>query len=199
MCNRLLRLCLALFIGCLAGAPVFGQVSTGQLSGTVTDPSGAVVSGATVTVIQKGTGTTRTVTTGDAGTYTVPLLPPGTYRVEVTAPNFRKTVLDDVPVRITENTTVDLTLHVGDVSGEVVVVTAERPLVRTDSSSHGRVIEERSLRQLPLPTRNFPAASDAQRRHLGQHHQHVRSRTRRHGHQRQRPAHNEQLGAHQRD
>jgi hypothetical protein len=155
MCNRLLRLCLALFIGCLAALPVFGQVSTGQLSGTVTDPSGAVVSGATVTVIQKGTGTTRTVTTGDTGTYTVPLLPPGTYRVEVTAPNFQKTVLDGVSVRITENTTVDFTLQVGDVSGEVVVVTAEGPLVRTDSSSHGRVIEERSLRQLPLPTRNF--------------------------------------------
>lgn len=155
MCNRLLRLCLALFIGCLAALPVFGQVSTGQLSGTVTDPSGAVVSGATVTVIQKGTGTTRTVTTGDTGTYTVPLLPPGIYRVEATAANFQKTVLDGVPVRITENTVADLTLQVGDVSGEVIVVTAEGPLVRTDSSSQGRVIEERSLRQLPLPTRNF--------------------------------------------
>lgn len=155
MGDRLLRVCLALLFFSFGAMTAFGQASTGQISGVVTDESGAVVSGATVTVTEKGTGAKRTVTTTESGNYTVPLLPPGVYSVEVSAPNFRKTTLNDVLVRITEDTNADITLQVGDAGGETVVVTAESPLVRTDISSNGRVIEERSLRQLPLPTRNF--------------------------------------------
>ncbi len=155
MGDRLMRVCIALLFFGLGAMPAFGQSSTGQISGVVTDQSGAVVGGATVTVTEKSTGATRSVTTSATGNYTVPLLQPGIYSVEITASNFRKTTLNNVSVRITEDTNADITLEVGDVSGETVVVTAESTLVRTDISSNGRVIEERSLRQLPLPTRNF--------------------------------------------
>ena len=132
---------------------VFAQGTTGQISGTVTDPNGAVVQGASVSVTQIGTGLTRQATTGSEGIYSFQLLPPGNYRVEVEAQGFQKTAALAV-VNITQTTTVDIQLGVG-IDGGSVTVQADAPVLQTETSQQGRVIEGATLRQLPLPTRNF--------------------------------------------
>lgn len=143
------------FALCLFPSVAWGQAATGQLRGTVTDPSGAILAGATVTVTNQDTGVSRDVTSNESGDYLVTLLPPGTYRIEVKIEGFKQFTLDNVPVRITETTVANAKLEVGAGTSEIITVTSETPLVRTDSATGGRVIEERSLRQLPLPTRNF--------------------------------------------
>ncbi len=115
-----------LLVAGLIAVPAFGQGSqTGGITGVVTDPQGAVVPGATVDVINEATGKSeRRATTGDDGGYTVTLLPPGTYRIEVTAKNFKKTVVTGVSVRITELSRQDVQLVVGGVE-EVVEGTSQ--------------------------------------------------------------------------
>ncbi|HNJ41791.1 MAG TPA: carboxypeptidase-like regulatory domain-containing protein, partial [Acidobacteriota bacterium] len=140
------------FALCLFPSVAWGQAATGQLRGTVTDPSGAILAGATVTVTNQDTGVSRDVTSNESGDYLVTLLPPGTYRIEVKIEGFKQFTLDNVPVRITETTVANAKLEVGAGTSEIITVTSETPLVRTDSATGGRVIEERSLRQLPLPT-----------------------------------------------
>jgi hypothetical protein len=137
-----------------AGAnSIYAQGTTGQISGTVIDPNGAVVQGASVTVSNQETGLSRTTTTGDDGIYSFQLLPPGRYKVEVTASGFQKNEAEAV-VNITQTTTLDLQLGLtGGTSN--VTVEAEAPVLQTETSQNGRVIEGATLRQLPLPTRNF--------------------------------------------
>jgi hypothetical protein len=138
----------------LTGADtIYAQGTTGQISGTVTDPSGAVVQGATVTVSNQEIGLSRTTATGDEGIYSFQLLPPGRYRVEVTATGFQKSEAEAV-VNITQTTTLDVQLGVTGGTANVTVET-EAPVLQTETSQQGRVIEGATLRQLPLPTRNF--------------------------------------------
>lgn len=143
------------FIFCLLAAAnsIYAQGTTGQISGTVTDPNGAVVPGATVSVTNADTGLARQATTGDDGIYSFQLLPPGRYKVEVTASGFQKTEGEAVVV-ITQITTLDVRLGVGGTGGDVTIQ-AEAPVLQTETSQNGRVIEGTTLRQLPLPTRNF--------------------------------------------
>ncbi|HEY0049102.1 MAG TPA: TonB-dependent receptor, partial [Pyrinomonadaceae bacterium] len=132
---------------------IYGQGTTGQISGTVTDQNGAVVQGAGVTLSNQETGLSRQATTGGDGIYSFQLLPPGRYKVEVTASGFQKTEAEAV-VNITQTTTLDVQLGVtGGTSN--VTVEAEAPVLQTETSQNGRVIEGATLRQLPLPTRNF--------------------------------------------
>ena len=132
----------------------FAQGTTGQLSGTVVDPNGAVVQNATVTVRNIDTALERQATTGDDGAFSVQLLPPGSYRVEISAQGFATTVVENVRVQITETATVNVTLGVAGGSS-TVTVTADPPTTQLESSQVGRVIDERAISQLPLPTRNF--------------------------------------------
>jgi Carboxypeptidase regulatory-like domain/TonB dependent receptor len=132
----------------------FAQGTTGQLSGTVVDPNGAVVQNATVTVRNMDTALERQATTGDDGAFSVQLLPPGSYRVEISAQGFATTVVENVRVQITETATVNVTLGVAGGSS-TVTVTADPPTTQLESSQVGRVIDERAISQLPLPTRNF--------------------------------------------
>jgi hypothetical protein len=142
---------LCLVLGSLAMA----QSNTGQLRGRVKDPQGAVINGATVTVTEQATGGKRETTTNDQGDFLVPLLPPGKYRVEVKANGFKNYTAENVQVLLTDTTQTEISLEVGSGEGDVVVVSSEAPLIRSDSPAQGRVVEERSIRQLPLPTRNF--------------------------------------------
>lgn len=130
------------------------QGVTGQLSGTVADPNGAVIANATVTVRNRDTGLERTVATGEDGSFAVQLLPPGAYRVEVSAQGFSTTTVEEVRVEITQTATVKVALSVAGTSSNVIV-TAEPPTVQLESSQVGRVIDARAISQLPLPTRNF--------------------------------------------
>jgi hypothetical protein len=128
--------------------------NTGALTGTVTDRSGAVVQNAAVAIVSEATGAKRTATTGPDGVYRVPLLPPGLYRIEASTRGFKLAVQSGVPVRVTETTGLDIELEVGS-ERDSITVEAVPQLVQTDSNTLGRVVDERSVRNLPLVTRNF--------------------------------------------
>lgn len=130
---------------------LFAQGTTGQISGTVTDPNGAVVSGATVKITQAETNLSRTGTTNGEGFYSFQLLPVGKYSVEITAANFQAFKAEAV-VNVTQTTVVDAALGVQSVD---TVVNVEAPVVQVETSQQGRTVEGETIRQLPLPTRNF--------------------------------------------
>lgn len=139
----------------LAGQPVAAQTPTsGAITGTVKDSSGAVVVGAKVTATITATGETRQVETDAHGAFRVPLLPPGHYQLAAEKRGFKKIVQDDVAVAVTETTDVDLALAVGSVTERVEVV-AQPNMVQTESSALGRVVDERGMNNLPLATRNY--------------------------------------------
>src|SRR6185369_4238659 len=133
---------------------LFVQGDTGQLSGTVVDANGAVVVGASVKLTSQSTSQMREMVTGESGEFAFPLLPPGRYKIEVAANGFQTTLIDDATVNITQTTSLVVHLDAATVAG-VVTIKADPPLVQQESSQLGRVIEGQTLRQLPLPTRNF--------------------------------------------
>ena len=145
-------LLLAAVLACAGVA--FGQGATGQITGTVEDAAGAVVPGAGVTVTNIATSLQRQTTTGGEGEFAVPLLPPGKYKVEVSAKGFKNVVVAEVEVNVTQTATLNLRLE-PSISNETVTVTADGTLVQQESSQVGRVIESQTIKQLPLPTRNF--------------------------------------------
>src|SRR4051812_29024119 len=134
-------------------APIAAQVTTGTIIGAVTDPSG-VVPGANVTITEVNRGTSATFVTDSAGTYTAPFLTPGTYRVEVNVSGFKKWVRDSIILQVNQRARVDVSLEIGRLE-ETTTVVASAPLLRTDSSEVGTVIEERAIKELPLNGRNF--------------------------------------------
>ena len=127
--------------------------TTGQIVGVVSDPSGAVVASANV-VLTSDAGVRRQTETDGNGRYTFPLLDPGAYGLEVTLSGFASVKLEGVSVKITESSVVDVALKVAS-APTTVSVTGESPLVQTESSARGTVIDETQVRDLPLPTRNF--------------------------------------------
>ncbi|HZB44636.1 MAG TPA: TonB-dependent receptor, partial [Pyrinomonadaceae bacterium] len=135
-------------------ATALGQGATGQITGRVEDAAGAVVPGAAVTVTSLATSAQRQATTGEEGGFAVPLLPPGRYKVEVAAQGFKRVLVEEVEVNVTQTATVNLSLEPSTVE-ETVTVTAEGTLVQQESSQVGRVVDGRAISQLPLPTRNF--------------------------------------------
>jgi hypothetical protein len=132
-------------------ANLSAQGTTGQLSGTVTDPNGAVVPNASVRIFNEATNFERTQTTGEDGTFAFQLLPPGNYQVEVMVTGFQKYTAKAV-VNITQTTTLDAQLRI---TGDEVRVDVTAPVAQVETSQNGRVVTGETLRQLPLPTRNF--------------------------------------------
>ncbi|MBV9483318.1 MAG: TonB-dependent receptor [Acidobacteria bacterium] len=130
------------------------QVESAKIVGTVRDASGAVLPGAKVTVTNVGTNVTRSLATDNGGNYVVTELRPGTYTVTVTQPGFKAAVQSPFQLDVNQVLRVDLTLAVGNVS-ERVEVTAAEPLVESQTSSMGQVIEEQRVHELPLNGRNF--------------------------------------------
>ena len=136
----------------LSGA-AWAQTTNGEVRGTVTDPSGAVVPGATITVVQVDTGATRKVTTDKDGLFDVPELPVGTYSVAAEAAGFKKYVANGIVVTIGHVAALSLPLQVGG-SMESVTVEANAVQVETTSTQIGGVMTDMSVRELPLSTRN---------------------------------------------
>jgi len=148
-----------LFISLLGSwltAPLLANDPTGAITGTVTDPTGAVVPKARVTVTNEGTNATRDALTNDDGDFTVALLPPGHYRVAVEKAGFRRSVHSEVGLDVDQTARVDFTLVVG-MATEEVKVTDTLPIVQTDTSTLGQVIDGRLVHELPLNERNFLA------------------------------------------
>jgi hypothetical protein len=127
---------------------------TGRIAGTVKDPSGSLVVGATISVTSTATDDQRRVTTDGMGNFAVPLLPPGTYRVEIAADNFSTKVFNTVQVALTETTIVNAELAVPGVVSDPIMVRFA-PLVQRDGPQLGRVVDARAVAGFPLATRNF--------------------------------------------
>ena len=134
--------------------PSGAQVASGSIVGAVRDASGAVVIGATVTVRNTETGIAHVVKSNSEGQYVVTLLQPGTYSVTVERQGFKKAVQPAFKLDVNQTARVDITLAVGSVS-ESVEVTAAEPLVESQTSSLGQVVEETRVHSLPLNGRNF--------------------------------------------
>ncbi|MBA3243306.1 MAG: TonB-dependent receptor, partial [Acidobacteria bacterium] len=138
----------------LAPAGLAQTTSTGALSGVVTDPTGAIVSGVAITAANASTGEQRTVSSQDNGAYVIPQLPPGIYQIEATKSGFKRATSSSIRINVAETTTLDLSLDIGEVS-ETVTITSEPAVTQTESSALGRVIDDRVVSNLPLVTRNY--------------------------------------------
>ena len=128
--------------------------STGALSGTVTDQTGAVISGAAVTITNESTGEVRRQSTGNDGTFLAPLLLPGTYQVEVANSGFKTLVRAGVPVFVTEKKDLHLVLEVGAPT-QTIQVEMQAELLKTEDAALGNVTEEQTISELPLTNRNY--------------------------------------------
>lgn len=143
-----------LFIMPLLNVVSAQTATSGQITGNISDPSGAAVPDASVTVMTSGTGETRTVTTSNDGNYTIPNLSIGTYRLTVTKSGFKETVVGNVVVNVSNVTSQNITLEIGQVS-EVVEITADAIQIETQTGTVGEVITGEQVRELPLNGRNF--------------------------------------------
>src|SRR5215203_6407465 len=128
--------------------------TSGQLTGNVTDPNGAVVPDATVTATQAETGAKRTIVTNSDGNYTFPNLSIGTYQVVVTKQGFKETSIANVVVNVSNITRQDVVLQTG-LGTEVVNITAENIQVETQTGTVGEVVSGEQVRELPLNGRSF--------------------------------------------
>jgi hypothetical protein len=137
----------------LVALPLRAQSLYGSIAGTVTDASGGVVPGATVTATNIGTNEKHTVKTGAAGEYRFVDLIPAVYKVEVQAPSFKRFVQDVVTVQVDTTIREDAALQIGAAT-ETVEVTTEAPMLQTDSGSVGSEVEGKVVQEMPLDGRN---------------------------------------------
>ena len=111
----------------------FGQTDRGTITGTVSDPAGAVVANAPIEVKNTQTGAAYQAASSETGNYTLPQMPVGVYELTVTVPGFKKFVRQNITVQATQTVRVDVTLEVGS-AAESVTVSAETSLLKTESS-----------------------------------------------------------------
>jgi Carboxypeptidase regulatory-like domain len=131
------------------------QAVTGTLLGNVTDSSGAAVPGATVTATEVGTNISRTTVSNETGTYIFSSMKDGTYTVQAELQGFRKVIRQNVRVDVNTTMRVDLTLELGQMT-ETVTVASEAPVLQTDRTDTGRLIEAKMVSEIPLSfNRNF--------------------------------------------
>src|SRR5919108_74574 len=121
----------------------------GTISGIVSDSSGAVVPGATVTVTNVSTNVVVTLTTNSAGAYVAASLNPGRYNVQGEAKGFKTAIVNDIELEVGANPKIDLTLQIGLVAEHVLVTAENAPLLQTQQSDLGQTVNERQLDQLP--------------------------------------------------
>src|SRR5579863_2491251 len=131
----------------------FSQSTGGRILGRVADPTGAVLAGVKVILTNEATGATRDTQTNANGDYTFVEVVPGTYRVEYELTGFKKSVQKSVTVDVNQVVTLNQTLAIG-ATQETVEVTSEAPQVDTTSTQLGAVINDRSVNELPLNTRD---------------------------------------------
>ncbi len=152
--SSLARIPLALCALFLCAATAFAQVAgMGRISGTVTDPSGAVVPAAAVTLLNPATGVAQHTVTSSAGLYIFSALNPGEYQVTATKTGFARIALNKVIVTVDQTTEADIKLRVGDTTQTVTVTTTTNLLAPTNSTV-GTLIESKSISRIPLLYRN---------------------------------------------
>jgi hypothetical protein len=148
---RLLGGVMGVLLLCL---PLFSQGNTGRITGTVTDQTGGVVSGATVTVTDTERGVTKNLVTNDAGEYNAPNLTPGAYKVRVEAKGFKTIERQNVVLEVGKEVRVDLTVQPGD-QVQTITITESVPLVETTNATLGGTLNNADISDMPLNGRNF--------------------------------------------
>jgi hypothetical protein len=147
----IIRLLLSIAV-LLFAMPVWAQ-STASLSGSVRDPSSALVSHAKLTLTNRATGGMRSAESSSSGEYSFPQLAPGTYDLNVTAQGFKKLLLQNVELQVGLQSVVNLTLQLATV-GETVEVRDQAPVINTSDASVGNPLGTKQVLQLPLEGRN---------------------------------------------
>ncbi len=147
----MIRHCLILFL--LSAAVVPAQTFNARITGTVTDASGSAVPGAQITVRQTETSVVHKASTGASGVYDVPLLLPGVYEIQVEAAGMESAIRREIGLQVNSTVTVDFNLKVATVA-TVVDVTAELPMLQTESSGVGTTIETQLVQDFPLIERD---------------------------------------------
>src|SRR2546422_3746360 len=138
----------------LFSLPLLAQANFGRILGTVSDPTGAVLPGTKVSLLDTQRGLARTVTTDEAGQYSAPSLIPGTYTVRVEFPGFKTLARENVVVSVGSEIRVDLTIEPGQQS-ETVTVNEAIPLVDTTGATLGGVLPNAAINDMPLNGRNY--------------------------------------------
>ena len=134
---------------CLIALSLWGQTNSGNIRGTITDPSGATLAGATVTARNMDTGLSITTASTDAGLYSVPNLPPGRYSVSAEAPSLKKYTQEGVTVATGTAVTLDIQMQLGAVSENVTVI-ADASQLQTATSEIGATVQSTLVANLPL-------------------------------------------------
>ncbi len=153
MTRSLIRTFFCLLLGALLAGAVAAQTSTSRITGTVTDTTGAVVPGATVTATNEATGVAQTQTTTDSGLFAFPSLPVGVYSVKVERTGFKASQKTGNVLEVGTPLGVDIALEPGQVT-ETVTVQAGAEQLQTSNATIGNVVEQKAIEQLPLNGRN---------------------------------------------
>lgn len=153
MTKHLIGILSVLLVLCLLPSRSAAQLTTATMVGTITDPSGAVVSGAQVTIVNTSTHFTRKVVSNGSGAYRIDLLPIGTYTMTVEAASFKKFVQTNIALNVNQVANVGAVLQLGG-SQETVTVTSEPPQINLENATVGRTIENAEVNNLPLVDRN---------------------------------------------
>jgi hypothetical protein len=151
---RWLAVSVALVFACLTGTGnLYAQAVSGTIVGNVTDPFGAAVPNAQVSIVLNGQNVEHSTVTNDSGNFTEPDLPPGTYTITISAPTFKKLIRENIAVETNTTARVDAQMTIGTVSESVTVSTAP-PLLQTDRADISTNIEQRQIADLPLSSGN---------------------------------------------
>ena len=122
----------------------FGQVDTGSIAGTATDPTGAVLPGVTIAAVNTATRVATQTITNSEGNYVLTLLRAGRYTLSAELPGFKKEIRLDIDLQIQDRLRIDFRLQVGEIADEVLI-TAQAPLLETETSSLGQVISDHTI------------------------------------------------------
>ena len=153
--RKLSLFCVLLVLLGIGAVTALGQTGTSSVRGTVVDPTGKLVSGASVTLTNTETNASRTQTTSDSGVYVFELMPPGVYRVEVEAAGFKKAIMTNVQALVAKATEVNVQLEIGAVSESVTVqATSNEVLLNNQDASLGNNFVTKQIGELPLEARN---------------------------------------------
>ena len=150
-----MRILPLLFLSAVAAS---AQTASTQILGIVTDSTGAVVPGANITAKRVETGDVRTTISNNTGNYIFPLVDSGAYEVTCTAAGFKTEVRRGIPVELNQKARIDFQMQIGQ-TAETIEVTAAAPLLKTEDSTLGSVVDHKRIVELPLNGRNFAQAA----------------------------------------
>ena len=140
--SQILSLMVCTLMLAASASRLSAQIATGRITGRVTDATGAVIAGATVTIAGEATGVAQTVQSSASGDYVFEAVNPGSYTLKVQAPGFASYTQQGIQAHIQDNLTIDVKLVVGTVGQQVSVNAAVTPLLQEEDASVGQTIDE---------------------------------------------------------